>query len=210
MSTNASACCESWGEQISLLSAGCLSPDEEQSVRRHIANCVQCQTEFDQVSQLCQNLNNVPSVYIGWAESVVANTMIEITAPQNAFLQPYAMTAEGKSSRGVRSELFAVVCIAAVLLVTVGWTLSLKNPQRAEIAHRPQTQLPQTQPPRKEVSPPHPVNVVVARNHSMPPTMLELRNAFAQSDDQFDSLLAQQSRTTFPALTDIRSLDESL
>ena len=205
MSTNASTCCESWGEEISLLAAGCLSPDEEQAVQRHIANCGPCQTEFAQVSQLCQNLNDVPSVNIRWADSVVANTMIEITGPQNAFSQPYAVTAQGKSSRGARSELFAVVCIAAVLLVTVGWTLSLKNPQRAEFAHRPR--IPPT---RKEDSAPQPVNVVVARNHSMPPTMLELRNAFAQSDDQFDSLLAQQPGGAFSALTDIRSLDESL
>ncbi|MEI8382855.1 MAG: zf-HC2 domain-containing protein [Planctomycetota bacterium] len=205
MSTNASTCCESWGEEISLLAAGCLSPDAEQAVRRHIANCGPCQTEFDQVSQLCQNLNDVPSVNIRWADSVVANTMTEITRPQNVFSQSHVVTAHREHSRGARSELFAVVCIAAVLLVSVGWTLSLKNPQRAEIAHRPRTQ-----PTRKDVSALQPVNAVVARNHSMPPTMLELRNAFAQSDDKFDSLLAQQPGAAFPALADIRSLDESL
>lgn len=204
MSTNASTPCESWGEQISLLAAGCLSPDEENAVRQHIASCGPCQKDFEQLTGLCDSLNAIPPVDLSWADSVVAKTMTEITASQRTFPPRLAAHPRRENPREIRSELFAVVCIAAVLLVTVGWTLSLKNPQRAEIARRPQAQ-----PTRKEAST-QSVNVVAVRNHSMPPTLLELRNAFAQSDDQFDSLLARQSGTSFPALTDIRSLDESL
>ncbi len=205
MSSNASTPCESLGEQISLLAAGCLSPDEENAVRQHIASCGPCQTEFEQVTGLCKHLNEVPSVELPWADSVIEKSMTEITRSQKAVTHTLAASPHAENRRQVRSELFSVVCIAAVLLVTVGWTLTLKNPQRAEIARRPRTE-----PKQQKVLTPGAINVVAARNTSLPPTLLELRNAFAQSDDQFDSLLAQQSGTTFPALTNIRLLDESL
>ncbi len=205
MSSNASTPCESWEEQISLLAAGCLSPDEEKAVRQHIASCGPCQTEFEQVTGLCKHLKEIPSVELPWSDSVVKATITEITRSQKAVMHPLAASPHAEKRRHVRSELFAVVCIAAVLLATVGWTLTLTNPQRAEIARRPKTE-----PKQQNFSTLGAINVVAARNDASPPTLLELRNAFAQSDDQFDSLLAQQSGTTFPAPTNVRLLDESL
>lgn len=204
MSTNPLMSCESWAEQISLLAAGCLSSDEEQAVRQHIASCGPCQKEFDQMTELCGNLKDVPLVSLQRAEAVVAKAMIEITHSHEAIPDPVTARSRQGKPREVRSELFAVVCIAAVLLITVGWTMSFRGQQRSEMAVRPRLQ-----PNRKEVLV-QPVNVVAARNDTRPPTMLELRNAFAQSDDQFDMLLAQKSGTAFPTLTNIRSFDESL
>ena len=45
--------CEPWAEPISLAAAGCLSPDEERDVRRHIETCSDCRERFRQLTQLC-------------------------------------------------------------------------------------------------------------------------------------------------------------
>jgi len=48
--------CELWAEPISLLAAGCLSPDEEREVRRHIETCPDCRERFGQLTELCGTL----------------------------------------------------------------------------------------------------------------------------------------------------------
>jgi len=45
--------CEQWAEPISLAAAGCLSPDEERDVRRHIETCSDCRERFRQLTQWC-------------------------------------------------------------------------------------------------------------------------------------------------------------
>lgn len=45
--------CEPWAERISLAAAGCLSPDEEADVRRHIETCPDCRERFRQLAELC-------------------------------------------------------------------------------------------------------------------------------------------------------------
>ncbi len=48
--------CEHWAEPISLAAAGCLSPDEEQEVRRHLETCSDCRERFRQLTGLCRVL----------------------------------------------------------------------------------------------------------------------------------------------------------
>lgn len=48
--------CEPWVESISLAAAGCLSPDEERDLRRHIETCSDCRERFRQLAQLCGTL----------------------------------------------------------------------------------------------------------------------------------------------------------
>ncbi len=48
--------CEDWAEPISLAAAGCLSPDEDQEVRRHIETCSACRERFRKLTQLCGTL----------------------------------------------------------------------------------------------------------------------------------------------------------
>ncbi len=45
--------CEPWAERISLAAAGCLSPDDERDVRRHIETCSDCRERFRQLTELC-------------------------------------------------------------------------------------------------------------------------------------------------------------
>jgi hypothetical protein len=45
--------CEVWAEPISLAAAGCLSPDEEAEVRRHIETCPACRERFRQLTDVC-------------------------------------------------------------------------------------------------------------------------------------------------------------
>ena len=45
--------CEHWAEPISLAAAGCLTPDEEREVRRHIETCSDCRERFRQLTGLC-------------------------------------------------------------------------------------------------------------------------------------------------------------
>src|SRR5271157_3078413 len=45
--------CEPWAEPISMAAAGCLSPDEERDVRRHIETCSDCRERFRQLTELC-------------------------------------------------------------------------------------------------------------------------------------------------------------
>jgi outer membrane lipoprotein-sorting protein len=48
--------CEPWAEPISLAAAGCLSPDEQQEVRRHIETCPDCRERFQELTRLCAML----------------------------------------------------------------------------------------------------------------------------------------------------------
>jgi hypothetical protein len=48
--------CELWAEPISLMAAGCLSPDDERDVRLHIETCSDCRERFRQLGELCGTL----------------------------------------------------------------------------------------------------------------------------------------------------------
>ena len=45
--------CEPWAERLSLAASGCLSPDEEREVRRHIETCPACRERFRRLTELC-------------------------------------------------------------------------------------------------------------------------------------------------------------
>ena len=45
--------CEHWAEPISLAAAGCLAPDEDREVRRHIEACSECRERYRQLTELC-------------------------------------------------------------------------------------------------------------------------------------------------------------
>jgi outer membrane lipoprotein-sorting protein len=53
--------CERWAEPITLAAAGCLSPDEEREVRRHIETCFDCRARFRQLTQLSDALAELRS-----------------------------------------------------------------------------------------------------------------------------------------------------
>jgi outer membrane lipoprotein-sorting protein len=45
--------CELWAEPLSLAAAGCLSPNEERDVRRHLETCSACRERLEQLTRLC-------------------------------------------------------------------------------------------------------------------------------------------------------------
>ena len=51
--------CESRAEAISLLAAGCLASQEEHDLRQHLATCVTCREQFEQMVSICSGLRLV-------------------------------------------------------------------------------------------------------------------------------------------------------
>jgi hypothetical protein len=54
--TNDLRLCEARAEDISLLAAGCVTTQEEQEVRAHLATCVACRERFEQFQLVCSEL----------------------------------------------------------------------------------------------------------------------------------------------------------
>ena len=50
--------CEDWAKPVSLAVAGCLPPEEERGLHRHIQTCSGCRERFGQLTQLCGALLN--------------------------------------------------------------------------------------------------------------------------------------------------------
>lgn len=63
--------CERWTEPISLAAAGCLSPDEEREVRRHIETCSDCRERLRKLKQLCGVLAKAQFPAVGAEAAVV-------------------------------------------------------------------------------------------------------------------------------------------
>ena len=67
--------CEHWAEPISLAAAGCLSPDEDREVRRHIETCSDCRERFRQLTQLCCVLAELRLPAVGTQAAIVERVM---------------------------------------------------------------------------------------------------------------------------------------
>ena len=72
--------CEPWAEQISLAAAGCLSPDEEPEVRRHIETCSDCREHFRQLTELCGALVEARLPADGTATAIVERVMSAVAS----------------------------------------------------------------------------------------------------------------------------------
>ena len=75
--------CEPWAEPISLAAAGCLSPDEEREVRRHIETCSGCRERFRQLTELCVALVKVQLPADDAAAAIVERVMSAVAADQS-------------------------------------------------------------------------------------------------------------------------------
>src|ERR1700722_3443969 len=72
--------CQNWTELISLAAAGCLSPDEERELRRHIETCSDCREQFRQLTELCRALAEGPAATDRAEAAVVERIMSAVTA----------------------------------------------------------------------------------------------------------------------------------
>ncbi len=125
--------CQKWAEPISLAAAGCLPPDDEQHLRRHIETCSDCRERFRQLAQLCGALSEVrPQATIAQAaivERVMSAIDLDVPGrplagnpaemihpmPRNRFLDPWRWIMRSRTSR--------VSAVAVLVLAVLGAAL---------------------------------------------------------------------------------------
>ena len=86
--------CEDWAEPISLAAAGCLAPDEERDVRRHIETCSDCRERFRQLTGLCSALAEAQLPADGAEGAIVERVMSAVASGES-----------GRSNVGMRAEM---------------------------------------------------------------------------------------------------------
>ena len=84
--------CKRWAEPIGLAAAGCLPPDEEQEVRRHVETCSDCLDELRQLTELCRALAEAPLATHGTEATIVKRIMSAVAA--DVFRRPVVCTQE--------------------------------------------------------------------------------------------------------------------
>ncbi|MCE5302290.1 MAG: zf-HC2 domain-containing protein [Planctomycetaceae bacterium] len=72
--------CESWAERISLAAAGCLSPDEQREVHRHVETCSRCREQLRQQTELCRTLAEASFAADRTETAAVERIMSAVTA----------------------------------------------------------------------------------------------------------------------------------
>jgi hypothetical protein len=132
--------CEPWTERISLAAAGCLPPDEEQTVRGHIEVCPACRKRFRQLTELCGALGQLRSPVGDEEMAVVERAMAAVAAgkPQRsaagrirrAFRRrpreirgPIARTRRPFDGRWIMRHPISLASAAVFLLVIAGVAL---------------------------------------------------------------------------------------
>ena len=75
--------CERWAEPISMAAAGCLSPEAEQEVRRHLETCPACRERLRQLQQLCGALAEAASPGDAPTAAIVGRVMSALAAEKS-------------------------------------------------------------------------------------------------------------------------------
>ena len=219
--------CESWAEAISLLAAGCLTPEAQPDVRQHLATCAACRQQSEQLASVCQELHRARPVPAPLAAEVVSRVMANI-AERSTAGRPAAWWYSKRS----RWLLTAGAALAASWLAVVVWrSFVVALPQVPQVVSRHRLELvrPSDERPKSEVDtgPAAPLPGVPGRGSRFaatpevqpgvlaaatsgaaagPPNWLALQRAFAQSDEEFDTLLARHSEAIACAAVHARSL----
>jgi anti-sigma factor RsiW len=190
--------CEFREEAISLLAAGCLTPDEEDEVRQHLTACPACRERFEQIIGVCHGLQAArPPECSPAVAAVVSRAMAEIANRPTLVVAPAAAHSRSTS----RWTFVAAAAIAASVLVVVSWRSFFDVAPRLPdvVRHDPPKSVPV---PKQEPR----TGAVETTVGSSQPTWLALQRAVAQSDEALDALLGRGSETLhFPPL-DTRSL----
>jgi outer membrane lipoprotein-sorting protein len=120
--------CQLWPERISLAAAGCLSPDEEQEVRRHIEACADCREHFWQLTQLCGALVEAQSPADGAAAAIVERVMSAVDSDESQrpivrtraeMIHPTLLTRSLDNWRWIMRSPVSRVAAATVLVIAV-------------------------------------------------------------------------------------------
>ncbi|MEN6556613.1 MAG: zf-HC2 domain-containing protein [Thermoguttaceae bacterium] len=121
--------CESWAERISLAAAGCLSPDEQHEVHRHVETCSRCREQLRQQTELCRTLAEASFAADRTETAAVERIMSAVTAEIS---QPTIVRTRAKKTHStllsrslntwrwiMRSPVFRIAT-AAILAITIG------------------------------------------------------------------------------------------
>jgi anti-sigma factor RsiW len=119
--------CENLAERISLAAAGCLSPDEQQEVRRHIETCSDCRERFGQLTQLCGALAELrlpaeiaETAIVERVMSAVASGEADIPdSSQAETTRPTFLTQSLTTWRWIMSSPVSRIAIAAIFVLAV-------------------------------------------------------------------------------------------
>ncbi len=106
--------CELRAERISLAAAGCLSPDEQREVRRHIETCSGCRERFRHLAELCGALAQARLPADDTAAAIVARVMSAVAADQSQ-----------RRVVGVRAEMIHPTVLSRSLN---GWRWIMRSP----------------------------------------------------------------------------------
>jgi hypothetical protein len=180
--------CERWHEPISLLTAGCLSAQEEASVREHLANCAVCSTRFAEMTEVCACLNRSRPAAADHSAAIRnrwSQTADHMTQHQPAHRTPWIVY-------WLSGAMAASLLIAALLLTHLQHEDSLPAPKVSRIAVGG-TKSPEDQASLRHDLPPT-VNASDERVWSQP-TLHACELAMAQSDEAFDTLLQRQGES---------------
>lgn len=180
--------CEVRLEDISLLSAGCLTMQEESDLREHLAGCSACRQRFEEISLVCSNLRMAkPAVSTDEIRRV--EQYLQHPASPMKELMPKSPSAQR------RAPMLAVVILAmfAVLSLFVFRPTGQTIPRPIDVVEGPPA-------------------VVPKGSNDMPlPTLLALNEAAAESDESFNRLLSRYSDPSlFEPLNNQPSRQESL
>jgi hypothetical protein len=112
--------CEHWAQPINLAAAGCLSPDEERELRRHIETCSNCRERFRQLTELCGVLAEAQLPTDGTETTIVERVMSAVTARESSTFLTRSRTTWRWMMRSpvsrVAAAVFFVFAIAGVAL----------------------------------------------------------------------------------------------
>jgi outer membrane lipoprotein-sorting protein len=120
--------CELWAEPLSLAAAGCLSPDEERDVRRHLETCSACRERLEQLTRLCGVLAESRLQADSVDRAVVERVMAAVASDQSPrpvvrtraeMLHPALLTRFLNTWRWIMRSPVSRVSVGAVLVLAI-------------------------------------------------------------------------------------------
>ena len=121
--------CEHWAEPISLAAAGCLSPDEEREVRRHIETCSDCRERFRQLTELCGAVaeaqlpaNDTAAAIVERVMSAVASSESErpVVRTRMEMIHPTLLSRSLDTWRWIMRSPVSRIAAAVIFVLAVG------------------------------------------------------------------------------------------
>jgi Putative zinc-finger len=174
--------CEKYQEDLSLLAADCLSPEEKVDIQTHVSVCPHCRERWEQLQIVCVGLRTFGRA----AETDVSSLIARVTAATT--LAESRVTARFAGLNPATRWLLAVSLLGLLVIAYRLSSPSVKTPRlppEVVVEHVPALPLA-----TEEI-----LHTRASANES--PTYLKLRTSFAQSDDQFETMLALDSLPLF-------------